>query len=64
MTELGLPGSVPVTSHFKYKVEPIGAKKRDTSSILCRDCSGYGLTGYGDYKSVTGYKILTGYETG
>ena len=28
------------------------------------DCSGYGLTGYGGYKSATGYKILTGYVTG
>ena len=29
-----------------------------------RDYSGYGLTGYGGYESVTGYEILTGYVSG
>ena len=28
--------------------------------VVFRDCSGYGLTGYVGYESVTGYKILTG----
>ena len=38
---------------------PVG---RDCNlTVKSRDCSGYGLTGYGGYKSVTGYKILTGY---
>ena len=29
--------------------------------VFIRDCSGYGLTGYGGYRSVTGNNILTIY---
>ena len=32
--------------------------------VRTRDYSGYGLTGYGGYKYVTRYKILTGYVAG